>query len=144
VAAAGTRVLEEKVEPDGERLGQGFEGVLFLYLGLTRGLGLLQLEGLEFLGCGSGGWFFGAAVEGGGGGCVFGGGEELGGGRRGGGARERRPSGSGEVGDVLEKGGRMERGRGRLVGIHCTGLFLSLPNPKGNGEKKNHYSHSLF
>jgi len=99
-------------------------------LGLTGGLRLLQLEGLEFLGCGGGRWFVGAAVEGGGGRCMFGGGEELSGGRRGGGERERWASGSGEVGDVLEKRGRTETRRGRLIGIHCTLLFLllSIPN----------------
>lgn len=54
MAAAGGRVLEEEVEPDGEGLGEGFEGVFLLDLSLAGGLELLQLEGLEFLGGGGG------------------------------------------------------------------------------------------
>ena len=50
MAAGGGRVLEEEVEPDGEGLGEGFEGVFLLDLSLAGGLELLQLEGLEFLG----------------------------------------------------------------------------------------------
>ena len=56
---------------------------------------------------------------------MFGGGEELGGGRLGGGERERGASGGCEVGNVLQKRRRMERGRrrGSLVAIHgCLAL----------------------
>lgn len=50
IAAAGCRVLEEEIEPDGERLGQRLERLLFLNLGLAGRLRLLELKGLEFPG----------------------------------------------------------------------------------------------
>lgn len=76
MAATGARVLEEEIEPGGEGFGEGFERLLFSDLSLARGLGLLELEGLESTGS-SGGFSVRSAERGRRARVLLGGGEEL-------------------------------------------------------------------